>query len=78
MVSDYSVNGDSFVRGKPRLWSDAQLFYPGVRNLDLAPDGKRFVVLSAPKPDAGEKGPPVHVTVLLNFFDELRRRVPVN
>ena len=23
----YAVNGDSFVPGKPRLWSDKQLFY---------------------------------------------------
>jgi hypothetical protein len=40
------------------------------------PDGKRFVVLT--RPDAtGEPKVSVHVTVLLNFFDELRRRVPV-
>ena len=77
MVSDYSVDVDSFVPGKPKLWGDTQfIFRNGARNLDLAPDGKRFVVLSAVKADAGEKGP-VHVTVLENFFDELRRRVPV-
>jgi hypothetical protein len=44
-------------------------------NLDLAPDGKRFVV--APKPEAtGRRKGSVHVTVLLNFFDELRRHIP--
>jgi serine/threonine-protein kinase len=75
MVLDYSVNGDSFVPGKPRLWSDKQLFYPGVSNLDLAPDGKRFAVLGSPESAANAKRP-VHVTFLLNFFDELRRRVP--
>ena len=38
------------------------------------PDGKRFVVF--PRPDAiGEPKGSVHVTVLRNFFDELRRRV---
>ena len=76
MVVDYTVNGDSFVPGKPRLWSDKQLFYTGTSNLDLAPDGKRFAVLALPEAAPGEKGS-VHVTMLLNFFDELRRRVPV-
>jgi dipeptidyl aminopeptidase/acylaminoacyl peptidase len=73
MVVDYSVDGDSFVPGKPRLWSDRQIFFPGVSNLDLAPDGKRFAVLSLP--DAGSAGS-VHVTMLLNYFDELRRKIP--
>jgi hypothetical protein len=39
-------------------------------NFDLAPDGKRFVVFEAAEPDIGR----VHVTMLLNFFDELRGR----
>jgi serine/threonine-protein kinase len=76
MVVNYTVNGPSFVRGKPRLWSDKQLFFTGTSNLDLAPDGKRFVVLSLPEtPAGGEKGT-VHVTILENFFDEVRRRIP--
>jgi len=41
---------------------------------DLAPDGKRFVVLQREEPE--QKGPQ-HVTFLLNFFDELRRRAPL-
>src|SRR5450759_187348 len=40
MVLDYTGNGDSFVPGKPRLWSDKQIYYAGVTNLALAPDGK--------------------------------------
>jgi Tol biopolymer transport system component len=76
MVVDYSVDGGSFVvRGKPRLWSDKQLFYTGTSNLDLAPDDKRFAVLVLPDTPPGEKGT-VHVTMLLNFFDELKRRIP--
>jgi serine/threonine-protein kinase len=75
MVMDYTVNGDSFVPGKSRLWSDGQLFYPGTSNLDLAPDGKRFAVLTPPETPPGERGS-VHVTMLLNFFDELKRRIP--
>jgi hypothetical protein len=75
MVVDYTVKGDSFVPGKPRVWSEKQLFNPGLLNLDLAPDGKRFAVLHAPELAGSEKGS-VHVTVLLNFFDEVKRRIP--
>jgi Tol biopolymer transport system component len=76
MVLDYTVNGASFVPGKPRLWSDKQLFFNGTSNLDLAPDGKRFVVFTLPETRAGGEKGSVHVTVLLNFFDEVRRRIP--
>jgi hypothetical protein len=76
MVVDYTVNGDSFVPGKPRLWSEKQIFYTGVSNLALAPDGKRFAVFPMPEGAGPDKGS-VHVTFLQNFLDELRRQVPV-
>jgi serine/threonine-protein kinase len=76
MVVDYTVSGDSFIPGKRRLWSDRQIYYPGGSNLDLAPDGKRFVVFTMPETVGGQKGS-VHVTMLENFFDEVRRRIPV-
>src|SRR5579862_271163 len=75
MVMDYTVEGGSFVPSKPRLWCDKQLFYAGTSNLDLAPDGKRFLVLLMSEAKPGEKAS-VHVTMLLNYFDELRRRIP--
>jgi len=77
MVTTYSVKGDSFSADKSRAWSDAQILEPNLAfwNLDLAPDGKRFVVSPRPAATGGQKSS-VHVTVLLNFFDELRRRVP--
>jgi hypothetical protein len=75
MVVEYQVNGDLFVPRKPRVWSERQLFYPGISNLDLAPDGKRFAVL-APA-DASNTGTrPFHVTMLFNYFDELKRMIP--
>jgi serine/threonine-protein kinase len=76
MVVDYTVEGATFVPGKPRLWSDKQVFYTGTMNLDLSPDGKRFAVL-APIETAGADKGSVHVTFLLNFFDELRRKMPI-
>jgi DNA-binding winged helix-turn-helix (wHTH) protein/Tol biopolymer transport system component len=77
MVVDYTVHGASFVFGKPRLWSDRQLLSLGVVNLALAPDGKRFAVFPIPQAKGGENAP-VHAAFLLNFFDELRQRVPVS
>jgi hypothetical protein len=47
----------------------------GVCPYDLAPDGKRFAVVLYP--DGSAQKPITSVAVLLNFFDELKRRVPV-
>jgi serine/threonine-protein kinase len=76
MVADYTVAGGSFVAGKPRLWSPTQVrATAAVANLDLAPDGKRFAVFPLPDPRTEDKSS-VHVTFLLNFFDEIKRRIP--
>jgi Tol biopolymer transport system component len=77
MVADYTATGDSFVAGKPRVWSEKRLLdlrSPPVLTYDAAPDGKRFAVVLYADGTAEEK-PITHVTFLLNFFDELRRRV---
>lgn len=74
MVAGYAVIGESFAASKPRLWSDQELSPPtGDSNFDLAPDGTRIEAL-VPRPAAEENKTSVHVTFLLNFFDELRRR----
>jgi len=78
MVTDYTVRGDSFVAGKPRLWSEKKLadFGPvGVGNYDLAPDGKRIAALM-PAESAEAQTAQNHVVFLMNFADELRRRAP--
>ena len=81
MAVSYTVKGDAFVPEKPRVWiaklgaaADQNSFRP--QDWDLAPDGKRIAVitpveaLEAPKPD--------HTVVfLMNFFDYLRQRVPM-
>jgi Tol biopolymer transport system component len=72
MVAAYTANGNSFTASKPRPWSNAQIS----GELDLAPDGKRFME-ARPRADAvGEPASSVQVTFLLNFFDEVRRRIP--
>jgi serine/threonine-protein kinase len=73
MAASYAVKGDTFVADKPRVWLER----PGSTDFDLSPDGKRVAVVA---PVAGTEGPkPEHeVAFLQNFFDELRRRVPLN
>jgi serine/threonine-protein kinase len=66
---NYTMNGDAFVASKPRLWAekrDVSFFAP-------APDGDRFAIVQKSEP---KEKPQTHVTFLLNFFDELRRKVP--
>ncbi len=77
MAAAYTAKADSFAADKPRPWSNTQIFEPVALqwNLDLAPDGKRFAVIPRPEAASEQKGS-VHVTVLLNFFDELRRKLP--
>ena len=75
MKVSYSVKGDSFLAEKPRVWIQ-KLGGAGLQTgWDLAPDGKRVVVLT---PAGTPEGPKAEheVTFLLNFFDELRRRAP--
>lgn len=75
MMVECTASGDSFAPGRPRVWSDKPIYSPGRMNLDIAPDGKRFAVMQALEPADSTKGG-MQVVVLLNFFDELKRRIP--
>jgi hypothetical protein len=78
MAAGYTAHGDTFTPGKPQVWSDKRILgrYGGgpFPAFDLAPDGKRFAVMLYP--DGTGDRPVTHLTVLLNFFDELRRKLP--
>ena len=75
MVAAYTVKGDSFVADKPRLWSEKRIggVPTSVKNVDLAPDGKRIVALMPVEKAEAQKAQN-QVTFLMNFFDEVRRR----
>ena len=60
--------GAAFRAGSPKI-----LFMKASPDYDVAPDGKRFIML---KPVAAPEGAPSELHVILNWFDELRRRVP--
>ena len=71
MAVSYTIQGDTFAAEKPRLW----IANPGSGQWDLAPDGKRVAVLTPVESTEGSKKEH-EMVLLLNFFDELRRRVP--
>jgi serine/threonine-protein kinase len=75
MVADYTVKAGVFKSEKPRLWSGMKLADTGLAvNLDLHPDGKRFIAL-LPAEAAEPRERQSHVMLVTNFFDEVRRRV---
>ncbi len=75
MVVEYSVKDGSFVAAKPRLWFPNRLANVGLGiNFDLAPDGKRVIALM-PAASTEPRETRSHVTLMTNFFDEVRRRI---
>ena len=72
MAVGYTASGDSFVVEKPRVWAAN---VRGAVGFDIAPDGKRVAMFAplATKVSQRENT----VVVVLNFFDELRRRAPI-
>jgi Tol biopolymer transport system component len=69
-VVSYTARGNSFVASQPRPWSDKMPLLQGPS--ELSPDGKRLVV-AMPASEGPEQQ--THVTFLLNFAQELERRV---
>jgi serine/threonine-protein kinase len=74
MVAAYSARGDSFEAGQPRPWSEKPLPVADY-GFDIAPDGKRALVVTFVS-GASTADRQSQVAFLLNFADELRRKVP--
>ena len=74
-AAPYTAAGDAFQAEKPRVWSQARVqLRPSVgASFDLHPDGERVAMAPASQAAPG----PTHVTLMINFFDELRRLAPV-
>jgi serine/threonine-protein kinase len=74
MVTKYASRGGSFIAGAPQVWSSRTLGDTGVLpNFDVAANGERIVALT-PAARGGDQRSQNHVTFLLNFSDEVRRR----
>src|SRR3989454_716091 len=67
----------SFAAGKPRmLFAGPYELSPATSpNYDVSPDGQRFLML---KPSEQEAAAPTQINVVLNWFEELKRRVPTD
>ena len=65
MVASYSAAGDSFSPDPARVWNQTK-----VDSFDIMPDGKRIVAFPAPA-----QKEPNHAIFLLNYMDDLRRRL---
>ena len=77
MVVDYTIAGDSFQVGKAHPWAgtNAQRLAAGGPSFDLSPDGKRLVIHGTLAQREEAQGN-LHVTMLVNWFDDVRRRMP--
>ena len=73
MVANFTARAGTFQAGEPAVWSDSLLADTGVvPNFDISVDGRIAALL--PVPQAGEKQDERHVTFVMNFLDEVRRR----
>jgi Tol biopolymer transport system component len=74
MAVKYTAADDAFRAEKPRVWSETSVqLRPSIgASFDLHPDGERVAMAPATPATAGA----THVTLMFNFFDELRRLAP--
>ena len=77
MVASYMVKGGSMTAEKPRVWSQKRMAPGFSTSFDIAPDGKRIAMLMQVETPEMERARS-HVIFLENFFDELKRKVPLN
>ena len=77
MAITYKADLDRFVASTPRPWSSDSLANTGVLpNFDVAPDGERILALM-PAVRSEEQQTANHVTLMLNFSEEVRRHFAV-
>lgn len=85
MVADYTTDENAFRVQRPRLWMQqptstyvSRVNAPlgvSAAPFHLTPDGKRVIAAVNPV-HSQERAGNLHVTMLVNWFDELRRRLP--
>jgi eukaryotic-like serine/threonine-protein kinase len=65
----------SFSVGKPKVLFEGRYVLTAATfpNYDVSPDGQRFLMI---KPSEQEQAAPTQINVVLNWFEELKRRVP--
>jgi serine/threonine-protein kinase len=74
MAVDVSTQS-GFTAGKPRMLFEGRYERAPIpiANYDVSPDGQRFLML---KPSESTEAAPTQINVVLNWFEELKRKVP--
>jgi serine/threonine protein kinase len=85
----FYVNGDkimavsvktdpTFSSESPRiLFKGTYAFVFGVSQWDISRDGKRFLMMKGAEPSASTATGPRRINIVVNWFEELRQRVPI-
>jgi hypothetical protein len=72
--------GPTFKAGKPEILFRGtydQFNTSDVQPWDISPDGKRFLMVKEVGSPASPEGGPHKINIVLNWFEELKQRVPV-
>ena len=71
--------GQTFKCGKPEaLFRGTYASFPQDRHSwDISPDGKRFLMMKEPQSTVSAGRGPRKIDIVLNWFEELKQRVPV-
>jgi hypothetical protein len=72
-IAGYTVSAGAFQPSEPQVWSEKRLEVFNLPYYAVAPDGKRIAALLIPETQRNEKL--THLVFLVNFFDEVRRRI---
>jgi serine/threonine-protein kinase len=73
-------SGPAFNAGKPEtLFRGAYVRFSALdgQPWDINPDGKRFLMIKEPAAVASAGGGPSKINIVINWFEELKQRVPV-
>jgi hypothetical protein len=73
-IPSYKNAGGSFLADRPRIYTTKSVGFGTTRPFEPALDGKSVVALTPADPAEGARD---RLVFLVNFLDELRRRVPV-
>ena len=67
-----------FIPGKPRTLFQGAYYRDGrdFATWDIHPDGKRFLMMTEADPDSTEVAARPRINIILNWFEELKERVP--
>jgi hypothetical protein len=70
--------GPTFVHRTPRIVFEGNYTAPNQgRTYDVSPNGQRFVMIKNATGEAGGDAAPPQINIVLNWFEELKTRVPV-